>query len=92
MTPKAQAIRANRWDSIKLKILCMEVPWWLNRLRIQHCHYCGLGHCCDSGHYCGTGSIPGPGTSTCCGMVKQANKPCAQQEKQQHEGVTLPNV
>ena len=29
------------------------VPWWLQRLRIQH-------GCC-----CGMGLIPGPGTSTC---------------------------
>ena len=28
------------------------VPWWLSRLRIQHCH------CCGSGCSCGSGSIP----------------------------------
>ena len=22
------------------------VPWWLNELRIQHCHCCDLGGCC----------------------------------------------
>ena len=36
------------------------VPWWPSRLRIQHCHCCGLG-CCS-----GTGLIPDPGTSSCC--------------------------
>ena len=36
------------------------VPWWLSRLRIQHCHYCGSGYCC------GGGLIPGLGTSACC--------------------------
>ena len=36
------------------------VPWWLRRLRIQHCH------CCSSGLRCGAGSIPDLGTSTCC--------------------------
>ena len=30
------------------------VSWWPRELRVQHCHYCGLGH------YCGTGLIPGP--------------------------------
>lgn len=29
------------------------VSWWLGRLRIQRCRYCGLGHCC------GVSSIPG---------------------------------
>ena len=37
------------------------VPLWLRRLKIWHCHCCGLGH----GH--GTGLIPGLGTSACCG-------------------------
>ena len=37
------------------------VPLWLRGLRIQHCHFSGLGHCY------GTDSILGSGTSTCCG-------------------------
>lgn len=32
------------------------VPLWHSMLRIQHCHYRGLGHSC------GTDSTPGPGT------------------------------
>ena len=34
-------------------------PWWLSRLKIQHCHCCGSGCCC------GSVSIPGLGTSAC---------------------------
>ena len=33
--------------------LSLGVPWWLSRLRTQHCH------CCDSGYCYGTGSIAG---------------------------------
>lgn len=40
-------------------------PGWPRRLRKQHCHCYGLGHCW------GTGSIPGPGTSTLCGYSKK---------------------
>ena len=36
------------------------VPWWLNWLRIRHCHCCGLG--C----YCGEDSVPVLGSSVCC--------------------------
>jgi len=28
---------------------CIEVPWWLSRLRIQGCPFCGSGYCCDMG-------------------------------------------
>ena len=43
--------------------ICMEgVPWWLSRLRIWHCHCCGLG------------SIPGPGTSACWGNSQKKKK------------------
>ena len=37
------------------------------QLRIQHCHFCGSGHCC------GASLIPGRGTSTCyrCGQKKR---------------------
>ena len=34
------------------------VLWWLNGLRIWHCHGCG------SGYWCSAGCISGPGTST----------------------------
>ena len=46
------------------------VPWWLNVLRIQHCHFCGSAYCCSMG------SIPGPGISTCleCGQKKNKKK------------------
>lgn len=38
------------------------VPWWISGLRIQHCHFCGLG------------SIHGPGTSAWCGCGKKTKK------------------
>ena len=39
------------------------IPWWLSRLRIWHCYFCGAG------------SVPGAGTSTCCGChQKTENK------------------
>ena len=46
------------------------VPWWLSRLRIQCCHWCG------SDGYCGAGSVPGLGTSTChgCGWKKKRER------------------
>lgn len=37
-------------------------------LRIQCCHFCGLGHCCD------WGSIPGPGTSAYHGHSQEKKK------------------
>ena len=37
------------------------IPSPHSRLRIQHCHNCGIGHSCSSD------SIPGPGTSICHG-------------------------
>ena len=37
------------------------VPWWINGLRIWHCHCCGMS------------SIPGRGNSACCGC-DQKNK------------------
>ena len=36
-----------------------EVPVWHNRLRIQHCQSCGIGHNCSMG------LITSQGTSTC---------------------------
>ena len=46
-----------------------EIPWWPRRLKIWHCHCCGLGHCC------GVGSAPGPRTSTCFACdQKEKNK------------------
>ena len=44
------------------------VLWWINGLKIWHCH------CCDSGHCCYVGSDPGPGTSTCLGHSQKINK------------------
>ena len=38
------------------KIQTFGVPWWYRRLRIQHCHCSGSGHCC-----CYGGSDPWPG-------------------------------
>ena len=52
-------------DSFLVKKLMLGVPWWLGRLRIQHCH------CSSSGHSHGMGSIPGPGTSVCCSATKK---------------------
>ena len=43
-------------------------PRWLSRLRIQHCHCSGSGHCC------GVGSIPGLGTFRCCGHDQKKEK------------------
>ena len=41
-----------------------EVSLQLSKLRIQHCHCSGLGHCCSEG------SIPGWGTFTCRGCCQ----------------------
>ena len=49
--------RDNKW----LHKTNQGIPWWLIRLRIQHCHYSSSGQCC------GSGSIPGRRTSTCRG-------------------------
>ena len=48
-----------------IKYLELEVPSWLNGLRIQCCH------CCGSSYSCGTGSIPGLGASACHGLSKK---------------------
>ena len=37
-------------------------------LRIQRCHYCGLGSCCD------VGLIPGLGTSSCCEWCQKTKR------------------
>ena len=42
--------------------------WWTWVLSIQHCFYCGLGHCY------GSGSIPGPGTSACHSSCQKKKK------------------
>lgn len=41
---------------------------WHRGLRVQHCHYSGLGHCC------GMSSVFHLGTSTCHGPKKQNQK------------------
>ena len=43
------------------------VSLWSRRLRIQHCHCCGLDPCC------GTSLSPSPGTSTCCAAKTEQN-------------------
>ena len=48
------------WDPRMLcKKLSCGVPWWVSRLRIQHCHCCGMG------------SVPGLGTSVGHGCSKK---------------------
>ena len=44
------------------------ISWQLSRLRIQHCHCCGSGHCCDTDSL-----LPGLGTSAChrCGQTNK---------------------
>ena len=56
----------------KKKNLFFGVPLCRSGLRIQCCHFSGLGHCCGTGSIRGTSSIPGPGTFTChgCGWRK----------------------
>ena len=51
----------------KFKAWRIGVPWWFRGLRIQRCHFCGLG-CCY-----GTHLIPGLGTST--------SRRCSQKKK-----------
>ena len=53
-----------------LEISIIGVPWWLNRLKIWHCHCHGLGCCC------GIGSVPSSGTSKCqgCSQNKTVKK------------------
>ena len=45
----------------KKKNYIFGVPWWLNRLRMGHCH------CHGSDYYCEAGLIPSLGTSSCHG-------------------------
>ena len=45
----------------------LEFPLWYNRLRIWHCHSCGID-CSFTLDF-----IPGPGTSICC-MCGQKRK------------------
>ena len=59
------------------------VPWTPSRLRVQHCHCRGLGHCC------GTGLIPHLGTSTCHGHSKKKKKD--NKTKQNESLQKLPN-
>jgi len=65
--PPCAASVALKSKKKKVKNYCFRVPWWLSRLRIQHCHCCGSGDCC------GMGSNPGLGTST-CHSCSQTNK------------------
>ena len=46
-----------RWKKYKKGVL-----WWLSRLRIWHCHCCGLS------------LVPGPGTSVCRDVAKERKK------------------
>ena len=50
------------------KRLNIGVPWWLNGLRIQHCHCSGFAYSCD------VGLIPNLGTSTTTGAAKKKKK------------------
>ena len=61
------AFQVNRFLLFIIKTI---LPWWLNGLKIQCFHWCGLGCCCSMG------SVPGPGISTWLrrGKNKQANK------------------
>ena len=53
------------------------LPWWLSRLRIQHCY------CCGSGYSCGLGMIPGWQNSTWgrWDKKKQTKKPKKKNQK-----------
>ena len=65
------------------------VPLWRSKLRIQCCHYSGLGHSC------GSGLIPGLGTSTCHehGQKKKKKKKRERERKRKErkEGKKLCN-
>ena len=47
---------------MKKKKKVFKDPWWSSMLRIQCCHYCGMG------------SIPGLGTSACCRHNQKINE------------------
>lgn len=53
-----------KWES-SFKRWYLGVPWWCSKLRIQHWHWCGPGHCC------GLASISGLGISTCHGCSQK---------------------
>ena len=53
--------------------MCLGVPWWHGRLRIQHCHRCGLGYCCGKGLT--------PGWKLLCAMGVGKKKKKKSQEK-----------
>ena len=66
----------------------MGVPWWLSRLKIQHCH------CCSSGYICSMGSIPGSQTSTnCwCGGKKKCDESYKGQCRAQSRDLNVPGI
>ena len=50
------------------KMFLVGVVLWHCRLRIQHCHCSGVGHCC------GSGSVPSLGISHAAGAAKKKKK------------------
>ena len=61
-------IFSNFYLTIIIKKGIAGVLLWYSRLRIQHCHCCGLGHCY------GACLIPGLGTLTGCGHSQKKKK------------------
>jgi len=66
----------------KKKKVIIGGPWWLSRLRIQHCH------CHGSGYFCGLGSVPGPETSICHGHSKKKKKKKKKKEEEEKNVLT----
>ena len=62
------------------------VPWWLSRLKIRHCHSCGLGHCCGSGLIPDSGTATGTGTN----KRKKERKKKEKKEKERKKNVEVP--
>ena len=68
-------IQIDKWTNREMnKQWTTRVPWWLSRLRIQHCH------CYGSGYRCGTCLIPG--LETFVGLR------CNQKKKKKKKGTT----
>ena len=60
----------------KKKLSKLEFPLWCIRLRIWHCHSCGIGHSCGNSDL-----ILGLGTSVCHGCSKKTPNPKSRKQK-----------